>query len=189
MKYRSLAIVVGLVVVVIAAAALILISGEPGPAPVITGDAGVERGGECVVCGMKVRASDRWAGRVLFEDGLERFFCSPRCLLVYTRTWLKEKGEGARRGRDQIKEMQVKDYFKARSLDARGVVYVHGSDVAGPMGHDLVPFLSSKEAEQFIADHGGKTVSYSEIDKRLIDLVIAGRSMGAVRDPEVPVTP
>jgi nitrous oxide reductase accessory protein NosL len=53
--------------------------------------------------------------------------------------------------------------------DATDLTYVAGSDVIGGMGSELVPFSSVDDAEALAADHGGRTLTFDEIDRQLID--------------------
>ena len=53
-----------------------------------------------------------------------------------------------------------------------------GSDVYGPMGHELIPFSSRAAAENFLKDHHGKQViSFSEITSELIESLRKGHKM------------
>jgi nitrous oxide reductase accessory protein NosL len=54
--------------------------------------------------------------------------------------------------------MGVTDYYGTTRIDAAAAFYVIGSDVLGPMGHELVPHDSEAEAKEFMADHSGKRV-------------------------------
>ncbi|TAN71908.1 MAG: nitrous oxide reductase accessory protein NosL, partial [Magnetospirillum sp.] len=57
-----------------------------------------------------------------------------------------------------IVTVAVTDYYGVRTMDARGALFVLGSDVLGPMGHELVPLASRQEAEEFMTDHKGKRI-------------------------------
>jgi copper chaperone NosL len=47
---------------------------------------------------------------------------------------------------------------------------VVGSDVHGPMGHELIPFSTRAGAESFLADHHGKQIlSFAEITPELVE--------------------
>jgi nitrous oxide reductase accessory protein NosL len=54
--------------------------------------------------------------------------------------------------------MGVTDYYNTARIDAESAWYVVGSDVLGPMGHELVPHDSEADAREFLADHKGKRV-------------------------------
>jgi copper chaperone NosL len=62
------------------------------------------------------------------------------------------------RSRNDIQAMGVTDYYGTQRIDALSASYVVGSDVLGPMGHELVPHDSPEEAREFMADHKGRRV-------------------------------
>ncbi|AFK21421.2 nitrous oxide reductase accessory protein NosL (plasmid) [Haloferax mediterranei ATCC 33500] len=47
--------------------------------------------------------------------------------------------------------------------NAREMTYVVGSEVLGGMGKDLIPFSSSADADAFIDEHGGSTVTFDDV--------------------------
>ena len=47
----------------------------------------------------------------------------------------------------------VTEYYGVTRIDARTAWYVIGSDMLGPMGHELVPLAIQAEAEGFLKDH------------------------------------
>ena len=52
--------------------------------------------------------------------------------------------------------------------DATKLTYVAESGVRGGMGPELLPFSVKSDAEAFVEDHGGQTVSFDDIDRRLV---------------------
>lgn len=52
--------------------------------------------------------------------------------------------------------------------NATGLTYVAESGVRGGMGAELLPFSAGGDAEAFVEDHGGQTVSFDDIDRRLV---------------------
>jgi nitrous oxide reductase accessory protein NosL len=52
----------------------------------------------------------------------------------------------------------VTDYYRVKPIDATTALYVAGSDVMGPMGHELVPLENRDDAETFARDHGGTEI-------------------------------
>jgi nitrous oxide reductase accessory protein NosL len=72
----------------------------------------------------------------------------------------------SRYGRDPstIARAYVTDYYATTLIDARGATFVAGSDVMGPMGHELVPLRTADEAETFVKDHGGSArLAFDEV--------------------------
>lgn len=47
--------------------------------------------------------------------------------------------------------------------NARELTYVAGSDVRGGMGPALVPFSESSDADDFVAEHGGRTMGFDDV--------------------------
>ena len=55
-------------------------------------------------------------------------------------------------------------------------VYVLGSDVLGPMGHELVPHEDEAEAKEFMADHKGRRIfRFAEVTPELLDALDRGK--------------
>ena len=55
-------------------------------------------------------------------------------------------------------------------IEARSAFYVIGSDVLGPMGHELLPFEELEAAEEFLEDHEGKTIlRFEEVTPAIIE--------------------
>lgn len=53
--------------------------------------------------------------------------------------------------------------------DAETLSYVVESSVIGGMGPDLLPFSESEDADSFIDEHGGETVEFGDITRRLVE--------------------
>lgn len=60
--------------------------------------------------------------------------------------------------KDDITGIYVTDFYNLERIDARQAIFVIGSDVLGPMGHELVPLASKADAHDFMKDHKGKRV-------------------------------
>jgi copper chaperone NosL len=116
-------------------------------------------GDRCPVCGMFVEKYRNWTATVVLEDGSQLFFDGPKDMF-------KLLLDPARYGRDasSISRAFVTDYYTTRLIDARTATFVVGSDVMGPMGHELVPLQTAEEAETFVKDHGGaKRLAYDDV--------------------------
>ena len=50
-------------------------------------------------------------------------------------------------------------------IKAEDAFFVIGSDVYGPMGHELIPFASKAAAEEFLKDHKGRRIVQFETVK------------------------
>jgi nitrous oxide reductase accessory protein NosL len=60
--------------------------------------------------------------------------------------------------RQAIEAMLVTDYYTLEAFDAKHAYYVSGSDVYGPMGHELIPFKTLESAQTFKREHHGKKI-------------------------------
>ncbi|MBL8251954.1 MAG: nitrous oxide reductase accessory protein NosL [Candidatus Competibacter sp.] len=109
----------------------------------------------CPVCGMFVGLYPDWIATVVYEDGHNHHFDGVKDLFKYL---LDRAKYAPGHERAAIAAIAVTDYYSVTRIDAWGAWYVIGSDVLGPMGHELVPLASQAEAEEFRRDHSGKRV-------------------------------
>ena len=62
------------------------------------------------------------------------------------------------------------EYYDMELIDVRKAFFVIGSDVYGPMGHELIPFATEEDARTFMSDHKGKSIlRFEEITPRVIE--------------------
>jgi len=109
----------------------------------------------CRVCGMFVSKYPAWIGSIYFTSGQPAFFDGPKDLFTYLLN-LKKFAPGVMPS--MVSAIKVKDYYSLAAIDARTAWYVIGSDVYGPMGHELVAFGKESDALEFMKDHRGKKV-------------------------------
>ncbi|MBN8489403.1 MAG: nitrous oxide reductase accessory protein NosL [Burkholderiales bacterium] len=109
----------------------------------------------CPVCGMFVAPYRMWVATVLWRDGRAVHFDGAKDFFKYLAELPKYE---PRRQRGDIVAMAVTDYYATARIDAREAWYVIGSDVLGPMGHELVPHDTEADAKEFMADHKGRRV-------------------------------
>lgn len=107
----------------------------------------------CAVCGMFVARYPEWVATVVFADGTAFHFDGPKDFFKFVQDVPKY---AAGRRRDQITAMGVTDYYAVRQVAAEEALFVVGSDVLGPMGHEFVALASAAEAADFVKDHAGK---------------------------------
>ena len=112
----------------------------------------------CPVCGMFVATYTSWLATVLFEDRGQVFFDGPKDLFRF----LHDPGKYGHRDA-AVLEILVTDYYTTRPTRAREAFFVVGSDVIGPMGHELVALRSENDAETFVQDHGGRVLTFEEV--------------------------
>lgn len=121
----------------------------------------------CPVCGMFVHPYPKWITQVQFKDGSHHSFDGMKCM---SRFYFNPgKFNPDRKARD-IKRILVRDYYTLKFIQHETAFYVVGSDVLGPMGHELIAFDSKKNAETFLKDHNGsKIFPFREIHPELLD--------------------
>jgi copper chaperone NosL len=121
---------------------------------------------KCPVCGMFVYKYPDWLGQIHFTDGSVVFFDGAKDLFKYYLD-LKQYKPGKKTS--DIAAIHVTEYYDLKPIDARKAWYVMGSDVYGPMGHELIPFAVEEDAKAFKKDHiGKKIVRFEEVTPKLI---------------------
>ncbi len=120
----------------------------------------------CPVCGMFVAKYPEWIASVHYNDGHTHHFDGAKDLFKYLLD-LPRWAPG-----HQLKNIQsigVTEYYGLTLIDAREAWYVVGSDVLGPMGHELIPLQTKEDAEEFMLDHKGKSIlRYQEVKTSLL---------------------
>jgi len=134
----------------------------------------VDEKARCPVCGMFVSKYQQWLTQVRLLDGRVETFDGVKDMMAYI---FAPESYGATKGA-VVQDVLVKDYYSQEWLDGRISVYVTGSDVLGPMGHELIPFKSLAGAENFFKDHHGKNLfKFSEISPDLVNSLRKGHKM------------
>ncbi len=120
----------------------------------------------CPVCGMLVSKYPNWVAVVQWKDGHVHFFDGAKDMFKFLQD-LPKYAPGHRPG--DIEAILVTDFYNLRRVDARKALFVLGSDVLGPMGHELVPQADRLDAEEFLKDHKGKRiVDFGQVTPALI---------------------
>jgi len=126
----------------------------------------------CPVCGMHVAKYPEWTATVAFKDGRSAHFDGAKCMFRFV---LKPDRYARGRSADDIDVAVVKEYYDLTRIDARSALYVVGSDVLGPMGHELVPLESRTAVDDYVRDHGGSGVfTFPEVTDGLLDRLDRG---------------
>jgi nitrous oxide reductase accessory protein NosL len=127
----------------------------------------------CPVCGMLVSKYPHWVATVVWKDGHAHHFDGAKDLFKYLLD-LPTYAPGHKR--EQAVAIAVTDFYNLAKVDAREAWYVIGSDVLGPMGHELVPLSSRADADEFMKDHKGKRVlRFAEVTAKSIAQLDSGR--------------
>ncbi|MEA3277603.1 MAG: nitrous oxide reductase accessory protein NosL [Pseudomonadota bacterium] len=122
----------------------------------------------CPVCGMFVAKYPEWIATVLYRDGHAHHFDGAKDMFKYLLD-MPRWAPGHRA--EDIAAIGVTEYYGLLRVGARDAYYVIGSDVLGPMGHELIPLETREDAEEFMRDHGGRRVL--RFDEVTYDLLVA----------------
>ena len=115
----------------------------------------VSKADKCPVCGMFVFKYPDWVGQIIFQDGQTVFFDGAKDLFKYYFSLKKYNPEKSRK---DINAIYVSEYYDVKYVDGFSAYYVIGSTVYGPMGRELIPLETEKDAKQFMKDHNGKKI-------------------------------
>lgn len=125
---------------------------------------------------MFVSKYPQWIATVLYRDGHAHHFDGAKDLFKYLQD-LAKWAPGRRR--EDIQAIGVTEYYGLSRIRAQDAWFVVGSDVLGPMGHELVPLASQAEAEEFMRDHQGKRVlRFEAVTPELVKRLDEGRFDG-----------
>jgi nitrous oxide reductase accessory protein NosL len=128
----------------------------------------------CPVCGMFVAKYDVWITQINYDEATFFSFDGVKDMMAYYHDPAAYNGPAQAR----ITEIWVKDYYSLKWLDARQGFFVIGSDVHGPMGHELVPFVGRTAAESFLSDHHGQRIlTFDEITASVVEQLRVGNRM------------
>ncbi len=121
----------------------------------------------CPVCGMFVRPYPKWITQIQFRDGHHHSFDGMKC---FSRFYFDVEKFDDRHAAADFTKLLVRDYYTLKFIDHDNAFYVIGSDVLGPMGHELIPFESLERAKIFKIDHHGqKIIRFKDITPELLD--------------------
>jgi nitrous oxide reductase accessory protein NosL len=144
-------------------AAVLAVAAPPPPGPKTL----------CPVCGMLVAKYPNWIATVTWKDGHVHHFDGAKDLFKFLQALPKYAPN--HRNQD-ITGLYVTEFYGLQVMDARKALYVIGSDVMGPMGHELTPLASRADAEDFLKDHKGKRIlRFDEVTAQVVAAVDAGR--------------
>jgi len=143
---------------------LFLLSARAGAGEVVVAPPGPNS--VCPVCGMFVAKYPEWVAAAVFKDGHAHYFDGAKDLFKFLREVGKfDPGHSPA----DIAIVAVTDYYGVKTIDARGAFFVTGSDVLGPMGHELVALATKADADEFMADHKGRRIlSFDEVGAEIL---------------------
>ena len=127
----------------------------------------------CPVCGMLVSKYPNWVATIVYKDGHAHHFDGAKDMFKF---WHEPAKYAAGHRREDMAAIWVPDFYGLQRIDARKAVFVAGSDVLGPMGHELVPLATRADAEDFLKDHKGKRIlAFGEVTRELATALDDGR--------------
>jgi hypothetical protein len=107
-----------------------------------------------------------WTSAVRFRDGTAAYYDGPKDMFSH---YLDTARYTPGKRQTDIVALSVKEYYSLAMIDARAAIFVAGSDVHGPMGSELIPFSTEKDAASFKLDHRGKRIlRFNEITRQTI---------------------
>lgn len=119
----------------------------------------------CPVCGMLVSKYPNWVAVVTWKDGHAHFFDGAKDMFKFLNDLPKF---APKHRKEDIAGIFVTDYYNLERIDARKALFVTGSDVLGPMGHELLPLATRADADDFIKEHKGKRIlAFDQIGPKL----------------------
>lgn len=121
----------------------------------------------CPVCGMFVYKYPDFIAEIIFRDGSYAVFDGVKDMFKY---YFNLKKYNTKHTTENIDSLYVTDYYDLSLIDARQAFYVRGSDVYGPMGKELIPFMNRRDAQEFMRDHRGNAiVKFQDITPKMIE--------------------
>jgi len=115
----------------------------------------LKKSDRCPVCGMFVYKYPKWVAQIVFKDGASYFYDGAKDMYKHYFDVAKYTPGKAQ---SDITHLYVTDYYEVELIDAKTAYYVLGSNVLGPMGHELLPFKDQESAQEFLEDHKGKSI-------------------------------
>lgn len=119
----------------------------------------------CPVCGMFPARNRRWAAQAIFTNGDVQYLDSPLNLFLYLQN--VPRYTPGQQDTD-IVALYVTDLDTGEWIPAEQAMYVHGSQLMGPMRSGNLPAFGSQErARAFIALQGGEIHTMERLRREL----------------------
>lgn len=114
----------------------------------------VPKDAKCPVCGMFVSKYPKWVALIKTNDHAH-YFDGVKDMMKFYFNPSKFAHE---HDKIDFKDIKVTNYYTLEAINAKKAYYVIGSNVYGPMGEELIPFKTEKEAKNFYNTHFGKKI-------------------------------
>jgi len=113
----------------------------------------------CPVRFIDVKKYPSYSAVIVYKDGKEEFFSSPKYMLRYY--YDNEKN---------IKNAFVADFVTTKFFNVKDGYFVYGSNLMSIGGDDLIAFDSEEKAKIFSVKHKGKRIMpFSKVSKKLVE--------------------
>lgn len=127
----------------------------------------------CPVCGMRVATYPTWLATLVWLDGRATHFDGAKDQFKFLQAPASFLPGSTRA---QVRDLYVTEYYGLKRIRAETAWYVVGSDVLGPMGHDLVALESQEDAADFLKDHKGKRIlRFDQVTRDILAGLDSGR--------------
>ena len=107
----------------------------------------------CHLCGMYIDQYQQTAAYLIDKEGRETATCGVADMIRF----VEDSG-----GPDAFTSIQVTDWNSGQKIAASSATYVIGSDLVPDMIPNVIAFSTKEGAEQFIKEHGGATMSFTQ---------------------------
>jgi len=123
----------------------------------------VPKDSKCPVCGMFVTKYPKWVATIKLKEKLHYFDGVKDMMKFYIFD------VDFPYNRKEIESISVTDFYTLKEINAKEAFYVIGSNIFGPMGDELIPFIDQKSADNFMHEHKGKKVlNFTDISSTLV---------------------
>jgi copper chaperone NosL len=120
----------------------------------------------CPVCGMFVAKHKDFLAEFVFRDGTYAIFDGAKDMF---RGYFDMAASLPGKSRADIAAIYVTDYYSLKWIDGTRALYVSGSDILGPMGAELIPLAGDADAQNFSADHKGRSIlKFADVTPQLL---------------------
>jgi len=127
----------------------------------------------CPVCGMLVSKYPNWVATIVYKDGHAHHFDGAKDMFKF---WHEPAKFAAGHRREDMAAIWVTDFYGLARIDAKNALYVTGSDVLGPMGHEFIPLANAEDAAEFARDHKGRrTLRFDQVVRGMAEQLDEGR--------------
>ena len=121
---------------------------------------------KCPVCGMFVSKYPKWVAQIKINSKDTHSFDGVKDMMKF---YFNPNKFSHNHSKQDISKILVTDYYSLNAINAKKAYYVIGSNIYGPMGKELIPFKTKKEANDFSKDHYGKKIlSFDEITESIL---------------------